>query len=701
MRGVILVAASTKLVMKKYPLIMLVLSLITLVLSACGGKGPLPPADTNSPSISLTSPTNGAQSVSVSSSITIAFSEAMDASTINEQTITLSMGTGNVPGSVTYSDMTAVFKPASSLNPETIYTVTVDGGVKDVAGNAMVTPVGFIFITGTALAPTTMSLSAPGVTYNANGIVTIAVSSGGDIPIGNVSLSVDGGTAVVQDLTGGSTAFTILSPSAGTHTLNAAYAAQGKFGASSASGTLDVGVGATTTTITAPTVTYGTDGSVTVTVSSAAGTPTGDVSLSVDGGAATTQGLINGSTTYTIPSPSAGSHTLSAAYAAQGNFGASSASGTLGVGVGATTMTLSAPGVTYNANGIVTVTVSSAAGTPTGNVSLNVDGGTTVVQDLTGGSTAFTIPSPSAGSHTLNAVYAAQGTFGASSASGTLIVNQVSTTATITAPTATYGTDGSVTVTVSSAAGTPTGDVSLSVDGGAATTQGLINGSTTYTIPSPSAGSHTLNAAYVAQGNFGASSISGTLGVGVGATTTTITAPTVTYGTDGSVTVTVSSEAGTPTGNVSLSVDGGTAVVQDLTGGSTAITVPGPSAGSHTLNAAYASQGNFGASSASGTLIVNRASTSTGVTSSLNPSTSGDLVTFTATVIPSTATGTVTFKDDTKVLGTGTLSGGVAKFSTSALSIDTHSITAVYSGDMNFAASTSSTLTQTVKKRPH
>ena len=320
--------------MKKDLFIMPVLSLIFLVISACGGKGPLPQADTTSPSISLTSPTNGAQNVAVNSSIAIKFSEAVDASTINEQTITLSTGTGNVPGSVMYSDATAVFKPASSLKPETIYTVTVDGGVKDAAGNAMVTPFGFIFITGTALAPTTISLSAPTVTYGANGIVTITVSSGGGIPVGNVSLMVDGGTAIVQELTGGSTAFTIPGPSAGPHTLNAEYAAQGTYEASATSGTLLVNQAATTTTITAPQVIVGTDGSVTVKVSSAAGTPSGNVSLSVDNGAATTQGLIAGSTTFTIPGPSAGSHTLNAAYAAQGNFGASSASGTLGVGRG-------------------------------------------------------------------------------------------------------------------------------------------------------------------------------------------------------------------------------------------------------------------------------------------------------------------------------------------------------------------------------
>jgi len=364
-------------------------------------------------------------------------------------------------------------------------------------------------------------------------------------------------------------------------------------------------------------------------------------------------------------------------------------------------MTLSAPAVTYGANGIVTVTVSSSAGTPTGNVSLSVDGGTAVVQDLIGGSTAFTIPYPSAGSYALNAVYAAQGTFGASSVTGTLIVNQASTTTMINAPAVTYGEDGSVTVTVSSSVGTPTGNVSLSVDNGAALTQGLINGSTTFTIPGPSAGTHTLNAAYASQGNFGASSASGSLGVGEGATTMTINAPGVTYGEDGSVTVTVGSSAGTPTGNVSLSVDGGTAVVQYLTNGSTTFTIPGPSVGTHTLNAAYAAQGNFGASSASGTLIVSQASTSTSVTSSHNPSTFGDRVTFTATVAPSMATGTVTFKDETTVLGNRTLSNGAATLSTYFLSVGSHSITVEYSGDTNFAASTSSTLTQVVKKIPH
>ena len=57
-------------------------------------------------------------------------------------------------------------------------------------------------------------------------------------------------------------------------------------------------------------------------------------------------------------------------------------------------------------------------------------------------------------------------------------------------------------------------------------------------------------------------------------------------------------------------------------------------------------------------------------------------VTFTATVSPSTASGTVQFKDGAADLGSPvTLAGGVATFQTSSLSVGTHSITAVYSGD--------------------
>jgi hypothetical protein len=95
---------------------------------------------------------------------------------------------------------------------------------------------------------------------------------------------------------------------------------------------------------------------------------------------------------------------------------------------------------------------------------------------------------------------------------------------------------------------------------------------------------------------------------------------------------------------------------------------------------------------------VSASATTTAVTSSLNPSGLNQNVTFTATVkakIPGRGTpptGTVTFKDGTKTLATGVaLSGGIATFSTSFPAVGNNPITAVYSGDTNYNASTSAT----------
>ena len=95
---------------------------------------------------------------------------------------------------------------------------------------------------------------------------------------------------------------------------------------------------------------------------------------------------------------------------------------------------------------------------------------------------------------------------------------------------------------------------------------------------------------------------------------------------------------------------------------------------------------------------VGQAVTATAVVSSANPSVINQAVTFTATVTGTgTPTGSVTFKDGTIVLGTASLNAsGIAAFSTSALTVATHSITAIYSSDPNFKTSTSAGLSQIV-----
>ncbi|MGA3080483.1 MAG: Ig-like domain repeat protein [Terracidiphilus sp.] len=77
-------------------------------------------------------------------------------------------------------------------------------------------------------------------------------------------------------------------------------------------------------------------------------------------------------------------------------------------------------------------------------------------------------------------------------------------------------------------------------------------------------------------------------------------------------------------------------------------------------------------------------STSVALTSSLNPSQFGQSVTFTATVTTGTGslTGTVTFFDGATTLAANVaVSGGVATYTTAALAVGTHAITATYNGD--------------------
>jgi len=103
-----------------------------------------------------------------------------------------------------------------------------------------------------------------------------------------------------------------------------------------------------------------------------------------------------------------------------------------------------------------------------------------------------------------------------------------------------------------------------------------------------------------------------------------------------------------------------------------------------------------GATTQASAMVTVLTPTITIVSSSLTPSTFSTSVTFTANVTPATATGTISFKDGSTILATSTLTGGVAIFTTNALAIGSHTITAVYSGDTFSISSTSPVLTQTI-----
>jgi N-acetylneuraminic acid mutarotase len=240
----------------------------------------------------------------------------------------------------------------------------------------------------------------------------------------------------------------------------------------------------------------------TATVSNSSGTsavPTGSVQF-MDGASplGSPQPVIAGKATLTTSALSVATHSITAVYSnLDGNFtGSTSPALSQVVKSADTTTSISAPAITYGANGLVTVTVAAvdpSAGTPTGNVTLSVDGGAATSQALVSGSTTFTIPTPNAGDHSLSASYAAQGNFNASSNTGTLHVNQAQATLSFGLTTFTY--DGSPKpVTVNTSPANLSG-VSITYDGGP--------------VAPTNAGSYAL-AASLANPNYTATPISGT-----------------------------------------------------------------------------------------------------------------------------------------------------------------------------------------------
>jgi hypothetical protein len=108
------------------------------------------------PTVISTSPANGATAVPINQALTAAFSEAMNAATLNATTFTLKTAGGvAVTGVVTYTaaGSVATFTPATALTASTVYTATITTGATDLAGNALAA--NYVWTFTTAAAPDT------------------------------------------------------------------------------------------------------------------------------------------------------------------------------------------------------------------------------------------------------------------------------------------------------------------------------------------------------------------------------------------------------------------------------------------------------------------------------------------------------------------------------------------------------------------
>jgi uncharacterized repeat protein (TIGR03803 family) len=136
-----------------------------------------------------------------------------------------------------------------------------------------------------------------------------------------------------------------------------------------------------------------------------------------------------------------------------------------------------------------------------------------------------------------------------------------------------------------------------------------------------------------------------------------------------------------------------------LSAGSASFTTSALPMADNSIKVVYSGDSNFaGSASKWSKQVVSKATTTTTLVSSQNPSSSGQSVTFTASVSPQfsgTPTGTLVFYDGTTKLGSKEVKGGVAELTTKKLTSGQHTIIATYSGSTDFAGGSAS-LVQTV-----
>ena len=237
-----------------------------------------------------------------------------------------------------------------------------------------------------------------------------------------------------------------------------------------------------------------------------------------------------------------------------------------------------------------------------------------------------------------------------------------------------------------------TGTVTF-LDGSTSIGTGVIFGSTaTFTTSTLLVGSHNITAKF-------SSDTSNVLLQVVNKTTPTVTVSTPGSTTFGqSVTITASVPSG-PTGTITISSGGVTLGSGAITASNGTVTVTTTTlpVGSDSITATYNGDANYNSAVGTVAQTVAKANPTSSLTSSPNPSLTGSPVTFTDTLLPGDATGTVTFTSGSTTLGTSAVTGGVATLTNSMLPLGSDLVTATYNGDGNYNSSVA-TLTQTVAK---
>jgi hypothetical protein len=641
------------------------------------------------PVVTLTSATNPSmqgQSVTYTVTVSPASSGALvylydGSSIVGAGNLLTSGSTGTVTISITLPtgghSLTAVCNSNRDLNSATSSPALIQTVQQNTAVNLQSSPGPFLYgqsITFTA------SLNSP----QASGTVQFSdgASSLGTVTVVNT-------VAII----------TVASLSAGPHTITAAYSGDGIYLAATGSLSITVNKASTTTNLTSSLNPSNSGQSVTFTAAVSPAAATGTVQF-LDGTTVLgTAAISSGTATFTTSSLTAGGRSITAVYSGDGNYATGTSAALTQVVKTGTTTSLSSSANPSVAGQAITLTATLSASAATGTVQF-LDG-VTVLGSVTvsGGSATLSTSALTAGSHTLTASYSGDTYYNASSSSLTQTVKaQTSTALSSSSTTPTAGQ--AVTFTASVTPAGATGTVQF-LDGPTVLGTSPVNGgSATLSVSTLSVGAHSITAVYSGDANdTGSTSTAVSVTVGKAATSTALSASSTTLTLGQSVTFTAAVTPAAATGSVQF-LDGNTVLATaNVANGSAAFSTSGLGVGSHSITAVYSGDGNdSGSTSTPVSVSIGKISSTTVISASSTTLTVGQSVTFTASVTPAAATGSVQFLDGATVLATANVANGAAAFSTSGLGVGSHSITAVYSGDGNDAGSSSAAVTVTVNK---
>lgn len=450
-------------------------------------------------------------------------------------------------------------------------------------------------------------------------------------------------------------------------------------------------------------------------LSDSSGTPTGTVQF-LDGTTvlATQPVSGTGSASFTTSSLTIGSHTIMGNYQPTGSFSATTASlvQVINADPTSTALTCLPSPIDISATAQLTATVTSTYGTPTGSVSFTDNGTALATNPLAAGTTSLTYTGAAAGTHSIVATYIPSGSFAASSATCSEVVNPLPTTSTLTVtpPTSTYGTPITLSATVSPAMppgpSTPTGTVTFYNGATALGTAPLASGIATLSNVSLPGGSYNLTCMYGGSAIYTSSNCSPVpVVVNAAPTALTLTSSSNPAAYLSSVTFTVGlTTNGPPAGagnTIQLSVNSQIVSLTTNASGSATYTISTLAPGSYPVAATFAATNNLQASSAALTEVITAAPTSITLIGSPDPGDLNQPVTLTATVSSQNTTvgsGTVTFYDGSAPLGSSPLSSaGTATLTATFTTVGVHNLTAGYGGSTNFSSSTSAVFQETIQ----